>query len=53
MQIHHLWNAKDIDERGAKFEDLIRAFDLIIMNKTGSAPMFPMIQDSLYIDVTP
>jgi len=35
-----VWNAKETDERGAKFENLIYAFDINVINKPEESPIF-------------
>lgn len=47
-----LWGPQETDERGAKFEDLIRAFGLQVVNRAGQSPTFWTARGSSFIDVT-
>ena len=47
-----LWGPQETDERGAKFEDLIRAFGLQVLNDAAQPPTYWTARGSSYIDVT-
>lgn len=47
-----LWGPQDTDERGAKFEDLIRAFGFQVLNDAAQPPTFWTARGSSFIDVT-
>lgn len=47
-----LWGPQETDERGAQFEDLIRAFGLQVLNDAAQPPTYWTARGSSYIDVT-
>lgn len=47
-----LWGPQRTDERGNKFEDLISAHGLEILNDAGQGPTFETMQGTSFIDVT-
>lgn len=47
-----LWGSQRSDERGEKFEELIREFNMQILNRIEQGPTFWTARGSSYIDVT-
>jgi len=47
-----LWDPQETDDRGAKFEALIRAFSMFVVNDAEQPPTFRMARGSSFIDVT-
>lgn len=47
-----LWGPQRTDDRGAKFEDLIRANGITVVNDAGQPPTYWTERGSSYIDVT-
>lgn len=47
-----LWGPQRSDERGEKFEELIRASDMHVLNRIEQGPTFWTARGSSYIDVT-
>lgn len=47
-----LWGPQETDERGAKFEDLIRAFGMQVVNDAAQPPTYWTARGASYIDVT-
>ncbi|KMQ90177.1 reverse transcriptase [Lasius niger] len=47
-----LWGSQETDDRGAKLEDLVRAYGIEVVNDVGQAPTFWTARGSSFIDVT-
>jgi len=47
-----LWGRQETDDRGAKFEDLIRAFGMFVVNDAGQPPTFWTTRGWSFVDVT-
>lgn len=47
-----LWGSPETDERGAKFEDLVRACGMRVVNVAAQGPTFWTARGSSFIDVT-
>lgn len=47
-----LWGPQETDEKGALFEELIRAFGLSVVNRVDQGPTFWTTRGSSFIDVT-